>query len=100
MPINFKIILQLAQDSEINHPRLKGLLPYNYFSNGGKLSVGHFLPRKREDNLEAIAKFTFSAWLSFLRKQESLSFNWLDTPAFAGVTKNGNFAIASLVKNQ
>ena len=48
--------------------------------------------------VEAIAKFTFSAWLSFLRKQESLSFNGLNTPAFAGVTKNGNFAIASVDK--
>jgi len=47
--------------------------------------------------LEVIAKFTFSTWLSFLRKQESLSFNRLNTPAFAGVTKNGNFAIGSLV---
>jgi len=46
---------------------------------------------------EAIAKFPFSSFLSFLRKQEYLSFNGLDSPAFAGVTENGNFAIASSV---
>jgi len=46
--------------------------------------------------VEAIAKFHFSSFLSFLRKQESLLFNRLNAPAFAGVTKNGNFAIASV----
>ena len=49
-------------------------------------------------NQEEITKFLFSTFLSFLRKQESLSFNRLDTPAFAGVTKNDNFAIASQIK--